>query len=153
MILHGYMSFPTVKGISESENHKNWFHIDSYSFSILNELKTPFQNKNHHGNFSAITVTRTVDEASSQIMGAVSCMDIGDCSIMFSKAEIEEASSFITINLKNAQITSYHTEVSRNGTLTEHISIHYSAIVFDYSPISGKNKEKPKYSFKCNLEK
>ncbi|MES2615773.1 MAG: type VI secretion system tube protein Hcp [Bdellovibrionota bacterium] len=151
--LHGYMKFPTIKGTADSDNYKDWFHIDAYSFSIMNEPRAKLQSRNNPANYSSIMITRTIDDASSQIMGAVDAMDIGDCTIIFSKSSSEDAHPTITINLKNAQLYTYQTEVTKEGVTTEKFSIHYGAIQFEYSPLTNKSKQKPGHVFSRSLNK
>lgn len=149
--LHGFMEFSSIKGISSDDKHKNCFHIESYSFDIHNEIKTPLHNSDNHANFSSISITRNVDEASSQLMACVTGCEVGDCKITFSKSLTENIQPLISITLKDAQILSYSTKCSTNGEMLEYISIHYSEFLFDYSPKSDLNKQKPGYSFQYVL--
>lgn len=149
----GYMNFPTIKGKCTDEKHKDWFHIDSYAFSAHQELKTLLNDNKHPGSFSAISITRTFDEASTQLLGVLCEKNVGQCIISVPKLGSEDTQSYITITLEDAQVLSYHTDGQlKEGNITEHISIHYSKIQIDYDPMSSKNKQKPGYSFECKLQ-
>ena len=146
------MNFPTIKGKCGDEAHKDWFMFESYSFGFHNELKSMSSDTKHPGSFDAITVIRTFDEASTQLTGVVTAKNVGTCVLQISKSGAESSQPFVTMTLTDAQIISYHVDANlTEGSLKEMISIHYSKIKIDYDPTSNKNKQKPGYSFECQL--
>ena len=152
MALFGFMKFSRIEGVSADENHKDWFHVDSFSFGINHEFKSQLQNTDHHAQFSAITVTRSMDDASSQIIEAVDKGSVGDCSLSFAKSVLGDSHPLVTLNLSNAQITSYNTEISKEGSMMEHLTIHFMSFHYEYSPVSLDKKQMPACSYKCDVE-
>jgi type VI protein secretion system component Hcp len=140
---NGFMTFRNIKGQSDEEHHKNWFPIESCSFSHSNELYHSHTKNDHPGDFSTINIVRNFDYASSQILGAISNKDVGECKIHFSKINGDYKNPLVELKLENAQIISYNTELTIKG-MVEHISIHFTRIEIHYIPYGEDNDKMSK---------
>ena len=145
-----FMCYVRPTGQSEEDNHKKWVHIESCSFGVTNQANSYHLPDKHQGNFSQINVTRKFDECSLNHVGVATFHYIGQCEIHFCKIGDDYSKPLLEIILKDAQILSYHTELTTKGMM-EHFSFHFSNIKMNYYAIDIDGNPTGPSRFECNI--
>lgn len=136
-----FVDIADVKGEASDERHKNWVTCDSVAFGVARAVAVTGANTGLRSSaqFSEITLNRLLDVSSCDLFFyAAAGGDVGDVVIEFTRPGREPV-VYLRIELSKVIVTGYWV-VASDETLTEKVTLSYSAITMTYTvPGDGKS--------------
>jgi type VI secretion system secreted protein Hcp len=131
-----YMQYGTIKGDSTSADHPNWIELSSYQFDVSKPVTIGGTGIQESGKtqISAITITKTMDSSSTQLMEQAFAGEGQTVTIDLVKSGgTGQPFTYGEYVLSNAIVSGY--SVSSGADVpTESIDISFTKITFTYTP-------------------
>jgi type VI secretion system secreted protein Hcp len=132
-----YIKLPDIKGQTQVDGHKEELEVESFQFGAgiaVTNTTTNQERTSGKPSFSEVTVTRTSDSATPQLLQKLAQGDVftGDTIISFVREDKGTLLKLIVITLTDVILSGV--SLSSGGDVpTESISLNYAKIKVDYT--------------------
>lgn len=160
MAVDAFLKFfgPDIAGESTDSTHTDWMEVLNYNFGVTQAISTASGTGGRSAervDFSDFSFTKTISKASIDL--ALNCAT----GQHFNKAELQvheasgEKHQYYKVIMEDVIISSYQPSGTRGGDKpTEHATINYGKIQWEYTPLGHDGKAGTKVGPKgWNLEK
>ncbi|MCI0558440.1 MAG: type VI secretion system tube protein Hcp [Nitrososphaera sp.] len=132
-----FLKIEGIDGESTDDKHPGWIEIQSWSWGESNRLTSFFRSSSSIGkvNMQDFHFTMKVNKASPKLMLACAT---GEHFKMMTLVAVkgEDRQEFLTFTLTDTLISSYQTSGMQGDVPSEHITVNFSKIEYEYKPMN-----------------
>jgi type VI secretion system secreted protein Hcp len=123
-----------IKGEAVTPGHVDDIVLLGWNWAMTGSLSAGSSMASGRRSYSALTVRKGLDRASTALMAVLSTNDeIKECKLTMRKAGGTMVDYF-TITLKGARLTSLTHEVDADGSAAEQLAIYFTKVEVEYRP-------------------
>jgi type VI secretion system secreted protein Hcp len=134
-----------INGTSDVKDHDKWIEFDSYAFNASRSIQghgTAMTTS--HAHVSELMLTKQGDITSPELFAqAVVGATLEEANIVVKRPQGAGGAleTVVKITLTNPVVSSFSSQCGANGVPTEHISLSYEKIKFEYTGFDSTKKQ------------
>lgn len=138
-----YVQIEGVDGSVEAEGHAKWIEVSSLQFGVGRGIGSPMGNASDREasapSISEIVVSKTMDIASPKLFEESLWGEGKKVTIDLCKTDKDKLEVFLQYTLEDTLVSGY--SVSSGGDRpTESVSLNFTKIIMNYTPMKDKNE-------------